>query len=98
MLRARPTIGLLTAALFLVLVAEQAPHLVHHLFEPARVQGECVFACGADRAQGFVVDVVTLPPIELSPVPAPLPVRPVRATVSRAPSEARAPPRLVSSS
>jgi hypothetical protein len=95
-LRPRPAIGLLTAALFLALVAEQAPHLVHHFFEPEHVQAECVFACGADRAQGLVVDIVTLPPVELSPARAALAIRPAPATVALAPTEARAPPRLVS--
>ena len=38
------------AGLFLAFIATQAPHLVHHFFEPEHVKDECPFAANGERA------------------------------------------------
>ncbi len=93
--RAR-TLAPLAAALFLALLVEQSPHLVHHLFEHEASGSECVFAVGAERAPLAAAAAGSLPvPDQVEPV-----ARPVRISVcpngARAPADSRAPPQVVS--
>lgn len=74
----RPTVlrratSLLLAALFVAFVAKQAPHLVHHFFEPDLVQDECPFASSGDRAGAVPVEpvaVVATPDVSTAALPA----------------------------
>ena len=90
--RLRSAAGLLTVGLFLAFVVEQAPHLVHHLFEPEPTRGDCAFASGAERAQALTVDAVTLFHAGLLEAPAPVPDRASLPSATLSPAEARAPP------
>jgi len=56
--RLRPVLGLLAAACFLAFTVAQAPHLVHHAFEPSKT--DCAFASAGDRAQEFAAETATL--------------------------------------
>jgi hypothetical protein len=81
---------------FVVFLATQAPHLVHHFFEPEHVQDECPFAANGERTGGLET-----PPVAVAAVMA---VSTARLTVSLlappsavpAASRGRAPPRLIS--
>jgi hypothetical protein len=86
----------LAALLFLAFVIGQAPHTVHHLFEPDHAEAECPFATAGDRLPGL--DAASL---ELDERPAwtsnehlPAPPRLPGAVPSS--SLARAPPRAAS--
>jgi len=46
------------AALFVALLVEQAPHLVHHAFEHDEIQADCVFLASTDRQHATQADVV----------------------------------------
>jgi len=92
----RSLLGFLAAACFLVFLIGQAPHLVHHLFEPAHGQTDCAFASGADRTQGLVSGCTTLPsvlPLVARELAA---VHPLLLAAAPADFEARAPPFLLS--
>jgi hypothetical protein len=52
--------SLLLAGAFVAFVATQAPHLVHHFFQPALVQDECPFAASGDRTGGLEVEPVAV--------------------------------------
>lgn len=94
--RLQASVGTLTAALFLALVVQQAPHFVHHLFEPEQHQSECVFAAGAERTQAVTPDLVTLAPADLVLAPAPALAEPPVPGIDPAPADARAPPLFLS--
>jgi hypothetical protein len=83
----------LAAILLVAVAAGQAPHTVHHLFEPeADAQRECLLAVSAERAQATAAEVVVVLPVEaadLGVLPAELLAVP---TPSLAPFPARAPP------
>ena len=89
--------SLLLAGAFVAFVATQAPHLVHHFFQPDLVQDECPFAASGDRTGGLqlepIVVVVTTPEVSTPALPAVLPAPP---SVVPAASRSRAPPALVS--
>ena len=91
----RRSVSLLLAALFVAFVVQQAPHLVHHFFEPEHVQDECPFAASAERAGALQADAVVVaiwdvkesaPPTSILSTP----------TVAPAASRGRAPPAPVS--
>jgi hypothetical protein len=86
----RPTLALATAGLLVTLVADSAPHLVHHAFEPGK-GAECQILQVAGHADG-ALDSPEAPPIVMAAVrldPAPrLPARAASAPSSRT----RAPP------
>ena len=87
--------GLLFAALFVAFVVTQAPHLVHHFFEPELVQDECPFAASGERTGGLQVDpvaVVAVTDASTLAVPTVLPASP---SVVPAASRGRAPPTLI---
>jgi hypothetical protein len=54
------TTSLLLAGAFVAFLVTQAPHLVHHFFEPDLVQDECPFAASGDRAGGLQIEPVTV--------------------------------------
>lgn len=90
--RGRALLSVLFACLFGVFIVEQAPHLVHHFFEPDQVQPECPFAAASERQPGaptaaVVAGVALLSAIPLPPLPTPRLVD----TAAR-PAAARAPP------
>jgi hypothetical protein len=85
-------VSTLVAVALLWLLAAQSPHLVHHLFEPDVVQGDCPLAWGADRTDLASVCAVGAAPVHLvathvAPAPPPPTVDPAHAA-----SLARAPP------
>ena len=41
-------------------LATQAPHLVHHFFDPELVQDECPFAANGDRTGGLQIEPVAI--------------------------------------
>jgi len=82
---------MLLAGAFVAFVATQAPHLVHHFFQPDLVKDECPFAASGERTGGLPIEPVavvatsevstrTLPVVLLAP---PSVVRP--APLGRAP-------------
>ena len=48
------------AALFVALLVEQAPHLVHHAFEHDEIQADCVFLASTDRQHATPADNVPI--------------------------------------
>jgi hypothetical protein len=48
---------LFAALLFLSFVVGQAPHTVHHIFEPEHTDSECPFASAGERLPGLGADV-----------------------------------------
>jgi len=56
----RRSVRLPLAALFVAFVVQQAPHLVHHFFDPEHVQDECPFAASAERAGALQADAVVV--------------------------------------
>ena len=46
------------AVLFVGLLVEQSPHLVHHVFEHDEVQADCVFLASTDRQHAAPADGV----------------------------------------
>ena len=56
----RRSVSLLLSALFVAFVVQQAPHLVHHFFEPEHVQDECPFAASAERTGALQADAVVI--------------------------------------
>ena len=87
----RRSVSLLVSALFVAFVVQQAPHLVHHFFEPEHVQDECPFAASAERTGLLQADAafVAIWDVNESTPPASLPAP--RSVVPAA-SRGRAPP------
>ena len=54
----RSVTSLLVACAFMAFLATQAPHLVHHFFDPELVQDECPFAANGDRTGGLQIEPV----------------------------------------
>jgi hypothetical protein len=88
----RSVTSLLLAGAFVAFIAAQAPHLVHHFFEPDHVQDECPFAANGERTGGLQIEPVSV--VAVSDVSTP--VRPaalsVPASVAHAAPLGRAPP------
>jgi hypothetical protein len=92
----RSVTSLLLAAAFVVFIAAQAPHLVHHFFETDHVQDECPFATNGERTGGLQIEPVAVAAVwDVS-----TPVRPaalsVPVSVAHAAPLGRAPPALLS--
>jgi hypothetical protein len=84
----------IAAILLVVIAVEQAPHTVHHLFEPeADAQHECLLAVSAERAQATATEVVVILPVEAANLGLLLAEPLAVSTPSRSPFPARAPPR-----
>ena len=56
----RSVTGLLIACAFMAFLVTQAPHLVHHFFDPELVQDECPFAANGDRTGGLPIEPVAV--------------------------------------
>jgi len=84
--------SLLVAGAFVAFLATQAPHLVHHFFEPEHVKDECPFAANGERTGGLETQPVTV--VALTDVSTPWLGAPFLAPPSIAPdvSRGRAPP------
>jgi hypothetical protein len=54
----RSVTSLVLAGAFVAFIAAQAPHLVHHFFEPDLVQDECPFAANGERTGGLQIEPV----------------------------------------
>ena len=64
--------SVLVSGLLVAFLVTQAPHLVHHFFEPDHVQNECPFAANGERTGGLQiepVDVVTGADISIPVLP-----------------------------
>jgi hypothetical protein len=90
--RVRTWLGVLATAAFCIFVVEQAPHLVHHFFEPDQVQPECPFATASERQPGAPAATVSVATAPLSAVPLPPLPDPELVGATRLPAGARAPP------
>ena len=67
----RPVTSLLIASAFLAFLVTQAPHLVHHFFEPELVQDECPFAANGERTGAL--QTAPVPLVAISDVSMPMP-------------------------
>jgi hypothetical protein len=56
----RSATSLLIACAFIAFLATQAPHLVHHFFDPELVQDECPFAANGERTGGLQIEPVVV--------------------------------------
>jgi hypothetical protein len=61
--------SLLVAGAFVAFIAMQAPHLVHHFFEPDHVKDECPFAANGERTGGLQTQ--PSPPVAIADVSTP---------------------------
>jgi hypothetical protein len=82
--------GVLGAAILVIFLISQAPHLVHHIFEPDGTQDECPLASAGERPAACTTPTAILPPsipvAEHSPTAAPLPrSSPLLVAAARAP-------------
>jgi hypothetical protein len=83
--------SLLNVAAFVAFLATQAPHLVHHFFEPEHVGDECSFAANGERIGGLETQPVALVVTDVSiPCLAATPVAPPNVVLAA--SRGRAPP------
>ena len=83
----------LAAILFVAVAALQAPHTVHHLFEPeADAQHECVLAVSAERTQATAAEVVVVLPVEAADLGVLLAQSVAVPSPALSPFSARAPP------
>src|SRR5262249_43762581 len=96
-------VSLLVAGAFVAFLAMQAPHLVHHFFEPEHVKDECPFAANGERTGGLETEPIALvalaavstPRLTPAPLAPPRPRAPPRALLappSAAPAAPRGPP------
>ena len=56
----RSVTSLLVAGAFMAFLVTQAPHLVHHFFDPELVQDECPFAANGERTGGLQIEPVAI--------------------------------------
>ena len=56
----RSLASLLIASAFMAFLVTQAPHLVHHFFDPELVQDECPFAANGERTGGLQIEPVAI--------------------------------------
>jgi len=92
----RGAASLLLAGLFVAFLVTQAPHLVHHFFEPDLVQDECPFAASGERTGGLQVEPVAVVVASEVSTLSPVPMRPVPSSVVGPAFLGRAPPFSVS--
>ena len=63
---------MLLAGAFVAFLATQAPHLVHHFFQPDLVKDECPFAASGERTGGLPIEpiaVVATPEVSTPALP-----------------------------
>lgn len=83
----------LVAILLVGVAAGQAPHTVHHFFEPeADAQHECLLSVSAERTQATAAEVVVVLPVEAADLGVLLAESLAIPSPSLSPSPARAPP------
>ena len=87
---------LFAALLFLSFVIDQAPHSVHHLFEPEHTDAECPFASAGERLPGLGAEVTALDHDQTKASDERPPASPRLPGTIVSSSLARAPPRLSS--
>jgi hypothetical protein len=56
----RCAVSMLLSGLLVAFLVTQAPHLVHHFFEPDHVQNECLFAANGERTGGLQIEPVAV--------------------------------------
>jgi len=56
----RRAVSMLLSGLLVAFLVTQAPHLVHHFFEPGHVQNECLFAANGERTGGLQIEPVAI--------------------------------------
>jgi hypothetical protein len=89
--------ALLAASLLVAVALWQAPHIVHHLFDPHEdKQHECAFSNSAERTQATAVLVVALAPLPVLALGTLAPALVSLRSRAHAPISARAPPALSS--
>jgi hypothetical protein len=95
-LSVRGVAGFVLAGAFVAFLVTQAPHLVHHFFEPQLVQDECPFAASGERTGWLPVEPVAVAVAAEVSTPL-LPAAPSTPTaVAPAAARSRAPPALAS--
>ncbi len=77
---------------FVAFLAMQAPHLVHHFFEPEHVKDECPFAANGERTGGLETQPVAVGAIADVSTPLLTTALPAPPSVVPAASRGRAPP------
>ena len=90
----RQTVSLLLSGLLVVFLVRQAPHLVHHFFEPEHVQDECPLAASGDRTHGLQAEPVVVVVAPEVSTPSVASVCPATPSVDVLAFFGRAPPRL----
>jgi hypothetical protein len=88
----RQTVSLLLSGLLVVFLVRQAPHLVHHFFEPEHVQDECPLAASGDRTHGLQAEPVVVVVAPEASTPAVASVCPATPRVAVLAFFGRAPP------
>jgi hypothetical protein len=88
----RRRVSLLLVGAFVAFLAMQAPHLVHHFFEPEHVKDECPFAANGERTGGLETQPVAALAIADITTPSLVAALPVPPSVVPAASRGRAPP------
>ena len=88
----RRRVSLLLVGAFVAFLVTQAPHLVHHFFEPDHVRDECPFAANGERTGGLTAQPVAT--VALAEASTPLLTSTPAAVQSLVPaaSRGRAPP------
>ena len=92
----RSATSLLLAGAFVVFIATQAPHLVHHFFEPEHVQDECPFAANGERTGGLQIEPVAVVAVSDASTPLLPAARLAPGGVAHAAPLGRAPPARLS--
>ena len=95
---ARRLTALLASAMLMAVVVWQAPHTVHHLFDPddVRPQHECVLATSAERGLSTAAEAVTFVALHDVDVWQVVAIHPLLPEPAARPAVARAPPVLPS--
>ena len=88
----RPHASLLLLGAFVAFLVTQAPHLVHHFFEPEQVVDECPFAANGDRTGGLTTQPVVTVALADASTPLATAIRAAVQSLVPAASRGRAPP------
>lgn len=90
MARVRRPLALVLGIWLLLLLAEAAPHLVHHLFDPDG-DANCGFLAAADHAPADIAAPLAIP-VLLASREGPVAPAPPRLSFGAPPSSSRSPP------
>lgn len=83
------------AGAFVAFLASQAPHLVHHFFEPDLVQDDCPFAASGERIGGLQIEALVIA-VSIVTTPVSPAASSTIAAVAHAVPLGRAPPAVLS--